>query len=150
VLILQYESKYVDKFTQHVILLQVKMAEDALKRVTGMSSSQPPRPLHQVPANADASGPILDNIIDYLMSSTDATADNNFVPRTTAPAPLQAEKPTSNGASNSAMLNRIAAHHGAAVELLQKRLGAMPASSDSTSPESVPSGVDESMSVDGY
>ncbi|PAN09823.1 hypothetical protein PAHAL_2G052200 [Panicum hallii] len=151
-------QKYTDATVDNRVLkadmetlrAKVKMAEDALKRVTGMSSSQPPRPLHQVPANADASGPILDNIIDYLMSSTDATADNNFVPRTTAPAPLQAEKPTSNGASNSAMLNRIAAHHGAAVELLQKRLGAMPASSDSTSPESVPSGVDESMSVDGY
>ncbi|PUZ68682.1 hypothetical protein GQ55_2G048500 [Panicum hallii var. hallii] len=150
-------QKYADATVDNRVLkadmetlrAKVKMAEDALKRVTGMSSSQPPRPL-QVPANADASGPILDNIIDYLMSSTDATADNNFVPRTTAPAPLQAEKPTSNGASNSAMLNRIAAHHGAAVELLQKRLGAMPASSDSTSPESVPSGVDESMSVDGY
>ena len=124
------------------------MAEDALKRVTGgMSSSQPSMPL-QVPANTDASGPILDNIIDYLMSSTDATADNNFVPRTTAPAPLQAENPTSNGTSNSVMLNQIAAHHAVAVELLQNRLGAMPTSSDTTSPESMPSGVDESMSMD--
>ena len=123
------------------------MAEDALKRVTGMSSSQPSLPI-QVPANTDASGPILDNIIDYLMSSTDATADNNFVPRTTAPAPLQAEKPTSNGTSNSVMLNQIAAHHAVAVELLQNRLGAMPTSSDTTSPESMPSGVDESMSMD--
>ncbi|KAG2632078.1 regulatory protein opaque-2-like [Panicum virgatum] len=148
-------QKYTDATVDNRVLkadmetlrAKVKMAEDALKRVTGMSSSQPSLPI-QVPANTDASGPILDNIIDYLMSSTDATADNNFVPRTTAPAPLQAEKPTSNGTSNGVMLNRIAAHHAVAVELLQNRLGAMPTSSDTTSPESMPSGVDESMSMD--
>ncbi|RLN35711.1 regulatory protein opaque-2-like [Panicum miliaceum] len=138
-------QKYTDATVDNRVLkadmetlrAKVKMAEDALKRSTGMSSSQlSTRPFHQVPANADASGPILDNIINYLMSSTDdATADSNFVPRTTAPAPSQAEKPTSRRGS---------------AELLQKRLGAMPTSSDSTSPESVPSGVDESMGMDGY
>lgn len=110
------------------------MAEDALKRITGtMSSSQPlsrPSPPVPVAANADASGHILDNIIiDYLMNSTDATIDNSFELRTTAPpAPAFSQAETPAVGTNSAMISRMAAHHAVAVELLHKRLGggAMP------------------------
>nr|XP_034582725.1 regulatory protein opaque-2-like [Setaria viridis]TKW30780.1 hypothetical protein SEVIR_2G060600v2 [Setaria viridis] len=128
------------KANMETLRAKVKMAEDALKRVTGtMSSSQPSRPSPPVPANADASGPILDNIIDYLMNSTDATTDNNFEPRTaTTPSfSQQAEKPAA-ASTNSAMINRIAAHHAVAVELLHKRLGAMPTASSGVAPPPEP------------
>ncbi|OEL13158.1 Regulatory protein opaque-2 [Dichanthelium oligosanthes] len=131
-----------------ILRAKVKMAEDALNRIIG-TSSQPSRPV-RVPANTDASGSILDNIIDYLMNITDATTDNNFVPRMTAPAPLsQAERPASNGTSNNVMMNRIAAPHAVAIELLQNRMSAMPASSEATLPElSVPAGLDDSINME--
>nr|CAB3452131.1 unnamed protein product [Digitaria exilis] len=134
------------KADMETLRAKVKMAEDALNRVTGMSSSQPSRPI-LAPTNADASGPILDNIINYLMNATDATTNNNFVPRMMAPALPQAEMPASGnkGTSNDAMINRIAAHHAVAVELLHKRLGSMPTSSEAAPLESAPSGVDESI-----
>nr|CAB3455853.1 unnamed protein product [Digitaria exilis] len=134
------------KADMETLRAKVKMAEDALNRVTGMSSSQPSRPI-LAPTNADASGPILDNIINYLMNATDATTNNNFVPRMMAPALPQAELPVSGnkGTSNDAMINRIAAHHAVAVELLHKRLGSMPTSSEAAPLESAPSGVDESI-----
>lgn len=123
------------------------MAEGALNRVIGMNS-QPYRPV-LMPNDDDASGHILDNIIDYLMNATDATTDNNFVPRMMGPALPQAEITASGkGTSNDAMTNRIVAHHAVAVELLQERLGSMPTSSEAALPGSAPSGVDESIDID--
>ncbi|CAN6181489.1 unnamed protein product [Urochloa humidicola] len=138
------------KADMETLRAKVKMAEDALmNRVTGMSS-QPSRPVPAPPANDNASGPILDNIIDFLMNdATDATTNSDFMlppPPVTAPAPPQAENPANNGTSNTMMMNRIAAHQAVAVELLQKSLSVMPASSSVAAmpPESAPSlGVDE-------
>ncbi|CAL5078695.1 unnamed protein product [Urochloa decumbens] len=132
------------KADMETLRAKVKLAEDALmNRVTG-ASSQPSRPV-LAPANDDASGPILDNIIDYLMNEeTDATTNSDFMPPPAmAPMPPHAENPANNGTSNTMMINRVAAHHAVAVDLLQKSLGAMPASAAATPPEYAPSGVDE-------
>ncbi|CAN6203187.1 unnamed protein product [Urochloa humidicola] len=127
------------KADMETLRAKVKMAEDALNRVTG-TSSQLSRPVVPEPANDDASGPILDNIIDYLMNATDATTNSDFMP------PPQAENPANNGTSNTMMINRIAVHHAVAVEHLHESLGAMPASA--MPPETAPSGVDEPINMD--
>ncbi|CAL5091055.1 unnamed protein product [Urochloa decumbens] len=137
------------KADMETLRAKVKLAEDALmNRVTG-TSSQPSRPV-LAPANDDASGPILDNIIDYLMNETDATTNSDFMPppATAHPMPPHAENPANNGTSNTMMINRVAAHHAVAVDLLQKSLGAMPASAAATPPEYSPSGVDETINMD--
>ncbi|CAM0152882.1 unnamed protein product [Urochloa decumbens] len=129
------------KADMETLRAKVKLAEDALmNRVTG-ASSQPSRPV-PAPPNFDASGPILDNIIDYLMNETDATTNSDFMP------PPHAENPANNGTSNTMMINRVAAHHAVAVDLLQKSLGAMPASAAATPPEYAASGVDEPINMD--
>ncbi|CAN6213320.1 unnamed protein product [Urochloa humidicola] len=139
------------KADMETLRAKVKMAEDALmNRVTGTSSQPASRPVPALPANDNASGPILDNIIHFLMNDeTDATTNSDFMPPpppVTAPAvPPQAENPANNGTSNTMMMNRIAAHQGVAVELLQKSLSIMPAPSVAAMPpESAPPlGVNE-------
>ncbi|KAB8093986.1 hypothetical protein EE612_021007 [Oryza sativa] len=121
---------------------KVKMAEDSVKRVTGMNALFPAAsdmsslsmPFNSSPSEAtsDAAVPIQDDPNNYFATNNDIGGNNNYMPD--IPSSAQEDEDFVNGALAAGKIGRTASlQRVASLEHLQKRMCGGPASSGSTS-----------------
>lgn len=121
---------------------KVKMAEDSVKRVTGMNALFPAAsdmsslsmPFNSSPSEAtsDAAVPIQDDPNNYFATNNDIGGNNNYMPD--IPSSAQEDEDFVNGALAAGKIGRPASlQRVASLEHLQKRMCGGPASSGSTS-----------------
>uniref|UniRef100_A0A0E0D868 BZIP domain-containing protein n=1 Tax=Oryza meridionalis TaxID=40149 RepID=A0A0E0D868_9ORYZ len=121
---------------------KVKMAEDSVKRVTGMNALFPAAsdmsslsmPFNSSPSEAtsDAAVPIQDDPNNYFATNNDVGGDNSYMPD--IPSSVQEDEDFVNGALAAGKIGRTASlQRVASLEHLQKRMCGGPASSGSTS-----------------
>lgn len=118
------------------------MAEDSVKRVTGMNALFPAAsdmsslsmPFNSSPSEAtsDAAVPIQDDPNNYFATNNDIGGNNNYMPD--IPSSAQEDEDFVNGALAAGKIGRPASlQRVASLEHLQKRMCGGPASSGSTS-----------------
>lgn len=121
---------------------KVKMAEDSVKRVTGMSALFPPgsdmsslsMPFTGSPSDATSDAAVPDDLNNYFSTNSDVGGSNGYMPEMASSA--QEDDDFINGALAPGKMGRAESlHRVASLEHLQKRMcgGPGPASSGSTS-----------------